>query len=360
MTRLSKEELLLCLAYLHDYELCRVKSTCVWFREAYFALVKSGRNMLIELASKKHDNRFPLLNQLFVSGFKNVEKLSKLDLAYQLPKFCRLTLNEVVCDISKLPKFEQVTELMCNELSLTSSYDREEILDWHFPNLKKLEMHYSTMKLVSQQLETLEVSRQSAILGNLVLPSLRELKVFLADFPQGLSLSNGLEKLEVMYPQTYFTISTKPFLTHLFFVNNFIPEWLLPGLTRLFPNLKNLELGTDYSNWQVDLRDMSSHPTLEKISLMSDIEEYHDVFGLENLSPNNFPCLSEITTTARYLDLNIMTPNPNLKKLVVGNCAIIDYQAPLEMKFPNLEIVRCDMCNDGDIPLEQPCLVSWE
>jgi len=70
--------------------------------------------------------------------------------------------------------------------------------------------------------------------------------------------------------------------------------------------------------------------------------DYNDVYGLEQLSYANFPCLSKITTTARALDLTALPLNPALEKLVVAEKTKVKFIVPLAMNFPNLDIVYVD------------------
>merc|ERR1711862_554911 len=89
---------------------------------------------------------------------------------------------------------------------------------------------------------------------------------------------------------------------------------------------------------EVNLREMSPHPCLETLKVVT--ETVFNVLRLEHLSPMNFPCLSKITTDAKNIDLTTVTPNPNWTTLEVQPYTKVVFTEPLEMNFPNLEIVK--------------------
>jgi len=60
---------------------------------------------------------------------------------------------------------------------------------------------------------------------------------------------------------------------------------------------------------------------------------------LEHLSSVNFPRLSKLLTDAKYVELGTLATQSNLKTLVVEKCAKIRYLKPLDINYPNLEII---------------------
>lgn len=246
LTKLAKVELFLCLGYLCDMELRELSTTCSWFREAFFALTRTGGNRILSIASKKRNYRFSSLTKLWIrnddwtdywTSFRIPSlrwirsdrllevMLSRVDFKYQFPQLSELCMSRMMINILTLPKIESVTELFCSNcrLYLDSSIDKP------FPKLKKLVMNSS------------DLLHKDVAAG-------------------------GLERLVLKYPESFIRLTPQPLLSHLEIRGmGDKREWLLRELTRLFPNLKHLSLGTNDYDSVVNLKEMSPHPSLTEM-----------------------------------------------------------------------------------------------
>jgi len=354
ITKLAKSELFVCLGYLNNRELWHTKMTCVWFREAFFALVDIGGRRILNLASKERSYRFPSLRVMTI--YDGVERLFKIDFKRQLPKLTKLNLFLMVKTfITKFPLIDSLNEMyFCRsdintklKISGEDYVEREQknnskcICETR-PKLKKLILNKNSclmfLNMISTKLESFEI-RESLVMGDVsAFSGLRDLLVSSTVFPERVfNVATGLTKLEILWPEPDFSLTPKPSLIHLEMICNEFPEWFLPSLARLFPALRYLSIGT--TDCLQNLHEINPHPLLETLKVMGMGRSAAYPLKMEHVSYVNFPRLWKILTDAKYLDLSTLSSVSNLKILVVEKCAKIRYLKPLEMNYPNLEIV---------------------
>jgi len=353
ITKLSKSELFVCLQFLNNRELWDTNWTCVWFREAFFALVEIGGRRILNLVSEK-SYRFPSLRVMTI--YDDVERLFKIDFKRQLPQLTKLNLFLMKKTlIRKFPMIDSLSEMyFCrSDINTQSKISGEHYVEREqkndvigiqeiSSNLKKLILNKNSylmfLNMISTNLETFEV-RESFVVGDVsAFSGLRSLLISCTAFPERVfNVATGLKKLEILWPEPDFTLTPKPFLIHLEMISNEFPEWFLPSLTRLFPVLRYLSIGT--TDCFQKLNEISPHPFLETLQVMGMGRSAAYPLKLEHLSYVNFPRLSKLLTDAKYLELSTLATLSNLKTLVVEKCAKIRYLKPLEINYPNLEIV---------------------
>jgi hypothetical protein len=344
ITVLHKCELFLCLSYLSDFDLLRASTVCVWFRSAFFALTKGARDEHLNIANNNNECIFLSLESLVIHR-KLVQKVYNLNFGYKFPRLAKLVLQYTDINITLFPKIESLTKLTWSKSrqyrNNSKENDQTSIADI-FPNLKVLIINYGSILTVSKgtfaKLERLVLKGQ--IVGDCVPPSLRELYISDQAFPEELvNRATGLQLLRINHGD----LPPSPIscLIQLEICELHLHERLLPNLARLFPNLRRLSLLFYAKQSEVNLRAMSPHRKLETLMLECYPEAgVNDVNGLEQLSHLNFPCLSVILSSARNFDLIALKPNPCLEKLVVAPGTKVNFQPPLGMSFPKLEIIR--------------------
>lgn len=349
ITDLHKCEVFLCLSYLDNRELWEASATCSWFREAFIVLTGEGGGMLLKIANGNKDYTFPSLKVLHIYGERNFQELCWIDFTYKFPRLAELSLEELSANIALIPKIESITVLNCMSAGLWFENSNEtyqtNIRDI-FPNLKKLHMvntTFSVSEAMSTKLESLSLIDNSKIWGDLAFPDLSELLVYRSDFlEEVVNVATGLET-QWLNIGRYSLINPISGIIQLDIKITYVPDSLFPELYNLFPNLRRLCFQTCKSwDWEVNLREISPHRKLESLLIGSCIGRYSDcdVYGLEQLSDSNFPCLSIIITSARDLDFTNVKPNHTLEKLVVRQNAFVSFQAPLGISFPKLKIIK--------------------
>jgi len=308
ITILSKSELFDCLKYLSSRELVYLRTTCVWFREAFFALVSTAKNFIINLANANKNYRFLSVTEMNV-GTYDVRELFGIDFGHQFPQLTKLFLMGLRMDIVKLPVIDSLTELILFQ-------------NWGY-------------------------IQENDIFDEVTIPGLRVLNVMETIFPRKIfNAATGLKKLILWDPLPHLTLTPKASLIHLEITGTEFIERLLPALTGLFPILKYLSIDCG-SYWDepgkpVALKDIRPHPTLETLRSVTTVDE--DFSGaslsMEHFSHSRFPCLSKIMTNSPCVYLSTLTPVPNLKTLVVAKYAKVHCSPTSRINFPNLEIMR--------------------
>jgi len=207
ITELCKSELFLCLSYLEDNELLEASTACVWFREAFFALTKNGGSLLLKIANNNRDCIFLSLEFIGIRE-RGVEELHNINFEYQFPRLVKLGLEFTETNISLFPKIRSVTQLSCWNSSIclnNSEESNQTSIGDIFPNLEVLILNGKSRFIVSkvklEKLERVLVLRSSEIVGDLVLPGLRELVVSRSSFPEILwDRATGLQSLWLGVP----------------------------------------------------------------------------------------------------------------------------------------------------------------
>jgi len=214
ITKLAKSELFVCLQFLNNRELWHTNTTCVWFREAFFALMEIGGRRVLNLVSEK-SYRFPSLRVMTI--YHDVERLFKIDFKRQLPQLTKLNLFLMKKTlITKFPMIDSLSEMyFCRSDIKTQSkisgeryVEREEknnITGNHgsSPKLKKLILNKNSylmfLNMISTNLESFEV-RESFVVGDVsAFSGLKSLLISCTVFPERVfNVAAGLKKLEIL------------------------------------------------------------------------------------------------------------------------------------------------------------------